>query len=68
MPAARCCFPECEEQVSGAHVACVPHWSSLPPRVKAAVQFRICGWSDKPAAREFIQTWLRIEKKKGIAQ
>lgn len=60
-----CVFPDCNLPMTGAHIACVDHWRSLPPRIRLEAQARIHGWRNIGAAREFVLYWLRSEKRAG---
>lgn len=60
----RCCFPKCDAEIEKGRVCCLAHWQSLPSRIKAGAQERLRGWKSPIDAREFIQGYIRAQKRK----
>ena len=64
--AKRCCYPECEEEMSGTFVACMKHWKLVPKEVRCEIQKRRRAWKNEAghtgnlaAARDYLITWFK---------
>jgi len=66
----KCMDPECQVQVSGNHLMCLPHWKEIPESVQKDVCERIFGWKNIAAAREFLHNFITQARAagKGLAQ
>jgi hypothetical protein len=55
----RCCYPDCTEKVGKGKIACWPHWRQVDTTVQRQVQWRLNGWKDKMAARDYLLYFFR---------
>jgi hypothetical protein len=58
-----CCHPECTEEVGKGKIACWTHWRSVDVKVRRQVQWRLNGWKDKAAARDYLLFFFRKQLK-----
>jgi hypothetical protein len=65
MPAT-CCYPGCEERMTGTHVACIGHWKLVPEETRREIQIRRRAWKTQAGergnvgmAREYLVSWFK---------
>jgi hypothetical protein len=63
MPEDTCCYPECTEKVGKGKIACWTHWKLVDVQVRRQVQWRLSGWKDKMAARDYLLYFFRKQMK-----
>lgn len=59
---AMCCHPDCPKRISKGRVACPEHWQTVDATVRRQVQWRLYGWHDAAAAREYLMHFFKKQK------